>query len=73
MLTISLVRPPPVKTPCFHGARRPPVLHAGRSAGRGCAEVHTPLGARVNKPKQQEQRKPASKSGASYVQAAQYL
>jgi len=21
MLTISLVRPPPVKTPCFHGAR----------------------------------------------------
>ena len=39
---ISLVGPPPVKTPCFHGTRRPPVLHAGRSAGRGNAEVHTP-------------------------------
>ena len=40
MLTISLVRPPPAKTPCFHGARCPPVLHAGRSAGRGYAAGH---------------------------------
>ena len=35
-----LVRPPPVKTPCFHGTRCPPVLHAGRSAGRGYAAGH---------------------------------
>ena len=34
------------------------------------AALKTAAGARVNKPKQQEQRKPASKSGASYVQAA---
>ena len=32
--------PPAVETPCFHGTRRPPVLHAGRRAGRGNAAGH---------------------------------
>ena len=32
--------PPAVEAPCFHGTRCPPVLHAGRSAGRGYAAGH---------------------------------
>ena len=41
-----------------------------RGEAAPAAALKTAAGARVNKPKQQEQRKPASKSGASYVQAA---
>ena len=41
-----------------------------RGEAAPAAALKTAAGARVNKPKQQEQRKPASKAGASYVQAA---
>jgi len=41
-----------------------------RGEAAPAAALKTAAGARVNKPKQQEQRKPPSKSGASYVQAA---